>query len=305
MNKDYVIVNIKTNGEFDRDDNTQITLIEAIKLNNDLKVLDKIEISNKINEKDIIIEFINFCTNSNLITYNSNYTLSFILKALYKNKITNNIRFKYIDLKDIIEEAQDIPNTLNYLKEYLENNNINTLEELFLSMPFHGRVFRGLNYPKYLCDIKIDNSKFYGYIVDPTSDKYISYYSFLRELNGEYFSIEDITKLKSLGAKIILNISYLSEESLLFTDCYSIQAVKENIVTKDSYRLIDKINHFINNKEKYNNVKLVLWGSIDVLKDTYMILDKNVLEEVISSINIIKGPWDKWTDTDINILENK
>ena len=109
MNKDYVIVNIKTNGEFDREDNTQITLIEVVKLNNDLKVLDKIEISNKTNEKDIIIEFIHFCTNSNLITYNSKYTLSFILKALYKNKITDNIRFKYIDLKDVIEEPQDEP----------------------------------------------------------------------------------------------------------------------------------------------------------------------------------------------------
>lgn len=305
MNKDYVIVNIKTNGEFDRDNNTQIIFIEAVKLNNNLKLIDNLEISNKINEKDIIIEFINFCTNSNLITYNSKHTLSFILKALYKNKITDNIRFKYIDLKDIIEEPQETLNTLKYIKEYLKTNNMNTLEELFLSMPFHGRVFRGLNYPKYLCDIKINNNKYYGYIIDPTSDKYISYYSFLRELNSEYFSIEDIIKLKSLGAKIILNISYLCEESLLFTDCYSIQAVKENIVTKDAYRLIDKITHFINNKEKYNNVKLVLWGRIDVLKDTYKIIDKKILKELISSINIIKEPWEKWTNTDLNLLEGK
>ena len=305
MNKDYVIVNIKTNGEFDRDNDKHILFIEAIKLKNDLNVVDKLEISNKTNEKDKIIEFINFCTYSNLITYNSKHTLSFILKALYKNKITDNIRFKYIDLKDVIEESQDILNTLNYLKEYLKNNNINTLEELFLSMPFHGRVFRGLNYPKYLCDIKINNNKYYGYIIDPTSDKYISYYSFLRELNGEYFSIEDITRLRTMGAKIILNISYLCDESLTFTDCYSIQAVKENIVTKDSYRLIDKINYFVNNKEKYNNIKLVLWGRIDILKNTYKIIDKKILKELISSINIIKEPWEKWTDTDINILENK
>lgn len=304
MNKDYVIVNIKTNGQFDRDDDKHIIFIEAIKLNNDLNVIDKIEISNGINENDIIVEFTNFCTNANLITYNSKYTLSFILKALYKNKITDNIRFKYIDLKDILEE-KDIVNTLKSLKEYLKNNNINNLEELFLSMPFHGRVFRGLNYSKYLCDIKINNNKYYGYIVDPTLDKYISYYSFLRELNGEYFSIEDIIKLKSLGAKIILNISYLCDESLLFTDCYSIQAVKENIVTKDSYRLIDKINHFINNKEKYNNLKLVLWGSLDVLKNTYKIIDKEILKELISSINIIKEPWEKWSDTDINFLDGK
>ena len=124
------------------------------------------------------------------------------------NKSVNNeihrfrgfIRFKYIDLKDVIEEPQDTLNTLNYLEEYLENNNMNTLEELFLSMPFHGRVFRGLNYPKYLCDIKINNNIYYGYIIDPTSDKYISYYSFLRELNGVYFSFEDLTRLRTMGA---------------------------------------------------------------------------------------------------------
>ena len=304
MNKDYVIVNIKTNGKFNRDDDKYITYIEAVKLSNNLKVIDKIEITNK-KEKDPIEEFINFCTNSKLITYNSKYLLSFILKALYKNKITNNITFKYIDLINIIKEETNITNTINSLKEYLRENNINNLEELFLTMPFHGKTFRGLNYSKYLCDIKINNNKYYGYIIDPTSDKYISYYSFLRELNSEYFSIEDINKLKSLGAKIILNISYLCEESLSITDCYSIQAVKDNIVTNASYRLIEKINYFVNNKEKYNNIKLVLWGSINVLEETYKIIDREILKELISSINIIKSPWEKWTAYDINILESK
>ena len=330
MNKNYVIINIKTNGEFNIKNNSQITAIEAIKVDVNLNKIDEFNshiklsennVNNKIKtEQEVILEFVDFIKDSKIITYKQEYTLSFLLKSLYKNQITKSITFKYHDIFDLFKSIEninldtiknnyhikdkDIPNTIiNIVKKYLQENNLDNLNDLFLTLPFHGKTFRGLNYPKYLCDIHTNNKKYYGYIVDYSIDKYISYYSYLKELNKEYFTLEEINMIRSKQAKIIMNLSYLNELSLLFTDYYSVQAVNiDNLVTANCKGLINGINTFLDYQSQGKNIKLVLWGTTQNLKKQYNILGNDNLNKLISFINIIKEPWDYWYEEDLTIL---
>lgn len=330
MNKNYVIINIKTNGEFNIENNNQITAVEAIKLDVNLNKIDEFNsriklsennVNNKIkNKQEVILEFIDFIKDSKIITYNQEYTLSFLLKSLYKNQITKSITFKYLDIFDLFKSIENInldtiknnyhikdkniPNTIiNIIKKYLQENNLDNLNDLFLTQPFHGKTFRGLNYPKYLCNLHTNNKKYYGYIVDYSIDKYISYYVALKELNKESFVLEEINMLKEKQAKIIMNLSYLNDESLLFTDYYSVQAVNvDNKVTANCKGLINGIKTFLDYKNQDKDIKLILWGTIENLKEQYFILGNDTLNKLISSIDIIKEPWDFWNEDDLTIL---
>lgn len=338
MKENYVIINIETNGYFRPDDDKQIIFIEALKLDEKLNKIsnfktyikpkenpkeDVIKLTGITNEmlesgkteKEALMDFINFCNDSNVITHNAKFELSFILKALYKNEIKDTFKLKYIDIKKILKEKEkkigklkwtnikkyfklnkenDIENILDIIDIYLKEKGINNLKELFLIQPFCGQVFRGLNYPKYLCDILIDDRKYFGYIVDLNLDKHVSYYSFLKELNCEYFSIDEITKLKSEGALVIMNVYELNDESITFTDYYSVLAHDDRKVTEDCYDLINGISKYIEYKKNNKKLKLVLWGNIEMLRETYKVINKEVLEEFISYIDIIKEPWDFW-----------
>ena len=346
MKKNYVIINIETNGYFNRDDNKQIIFIEALKVDEKLnrisnfkmyiKPKEKLEedvikitgITNEMlesgkNEKEVLIDFIKFCEDSNIITHNAKFELSFILKALYKNEIKNNFKFKYIDIKKILIEKEneigklkwtnikkyfnlnkenDIDNILDILGIYFKEKNIDNIKDLFFIQPFHGQVFRGLNYPKYLCDILIDDTKYFGYIIDLNVDKYISYYAFLKEINNEYFNLDEIFNLKSKGALVIMNVYQLNDESLIFTDYYSILAHDDSKVTKDCYDLINGITKYIEYKRRNEKVKLVLWGNIEQLRKSYQVINKNVLEELITYVDIIKEPWSFWKKEELSML---
>lgn len=294
MNKEYIILEIKKT--------KQNILIEAIKVYNNLNKVNKFKKNIKENDIEQIKKFIDFCKNSKIITNNSKEGLSILLELLYKNNITCDIRFKYIDVNDLKININN-NELLEFVNKYLINNNITNLNDLFLSRQFKGKIFRGLNYPKYLCDVIVNDNKYYGYIIDNSSDKYVSYYSGLKELKGEYFSLEEINKLKEHNAKIIMNISYLCKESLTFTDYYSVQAVEDNKVTSDCKKLINGINNFVNNEEYKNNIKLILWGDIDTFYKDYKILDKEILDKLKEKFKIIKKPWDYFTNDEINILD--
>lgn len=294
MNKEYIILEIKKT--------KQNILIEAIKVDNTLNKVNKFKKNIKENDIEQIKKFIDFCKKSKIITNNSKEGLSILLELLYKNNITCDIRFKYIDVNDLKININN-NELLKFVNKYLINNNITNLNDLFLSRQFKGKIFRGLNYPKYLCDVIVNDNKYYGYIIDNSSDKYVSYYSVLKELKGEYFSLEEINKLKEHNAKIIMNISYLCEESLTFTDYYSVQTVEDNKVTSDCKKLINGINNFVNNEEYKNNIKLILWGDIDTFYKDYEILDKEILDKLKEKFKIIKKPWDYFTNDEINILD--
>lgn len=346
MKENYVIINIETNGYFKRDDDKQLIFIEALKVDVNLNkianfkiyikpkerlkddVVRLTEITNAMlengkNEKEALTDFINFCKDSNVITHNAKFELSFLLKALYKNGIKEKFKFKYIDIKKLFKEKEteigklkwtnikkyfnlekenDIDNILDIIKIYFKEKSIDNLKDLFFIQPFHGQVFRGLNYPKYLCDILIDNNRYFGYIVDFSLDKYISYYSFLKELNNEYFTLDEILKLKSEGALVIMNVYQLNNESLMFTDYYSVLAHDDVEVTKDCANLINGINKYIDYKKNNEKIKLILWGSIEQLRKNYKSLDDHILEEFIKCIDIVKEPWSFFKKEDVNMV---
>lgn len=277
MNKDYLIIQINN------------STIESIKLNKDLKIISKLKTTN-------INKFIEYSKNTNIIIYDKKIELISLLKLLYKNKIYN-YKFKYIELKDKINKQNSILNIYNELNKYLLNKNINDLDELLYKEINHGRLFRGLNYSKYLCDIKINNNKYYGYIIDLSKDKYVSYYALLKELNEEYFTADEINNLKNKSGIIILNICYIREETLSLTNFYSIQetTINNNI----NERIINGIKLYLKYKENNKELKLILWGKLNYLKENYKTLNKNILNKFINNINLIKEPWDYFIEGEL------
>ena len=277
MNKDYLIIQINN------------STIESIKLNKDLKIISKLKTTN-------INKFIEYSKNTNIIIYDKKIELISLLKLLYKNKIYN-YKFKYIELKDKINKQNSILNIYNELNKYLLNKNINDLDELLYKEINHGRLFRGLNYSKYLCDIKINNNKYYGYIIDLSKDKYVSYYALLKELNEEYFTADEINNLKNKSGIIILNICYIREETLSLTNFYSIQ--ETTITNNISERIINGIKLYLRYKENNKELKLILWGKLNYLKENYKTLNKTILNKFINNINLIKEPWDYFIEGEL------
>ena len=277
MNKDYLIIQINN------------STIESIKLNKDLKIINKLKTTN-------INKFIEYSKNTNIIIYDKKIELISLLKLLYKNKIYN-YKFKYIELKDKINKQNSILNIYNELNKYLLNKNINDLDELLYKEINHGRLFRGLNYSKYLCDIKINNNKYYGYIIDLSKDKYVSYYALLKELNEEYFTADEINNLKNKSGIIILNICYIREDTLSLTNFYSIQ--ETTITNNISERIINGIKLYLRYKENNKELKLILWGKLNYLKENYKTLNKNILNKFINNINLIKEPWDYFIEGEL------
>ena len=277
MNKDYLIIQINN------------STIESIKLNKDLKIINKLKTTN-------INKFIEYSKNTNIIIYDKKIELISLLKLLYKNKIYN-YKFKYIELKDKINKQNNIINIYNELNKYLLNKNINDLDELLYKEINHGRLFRGLNYSKYLCDIKINNNKYYGYIIDLSKDKYVSYYALLKELNEEYFTADEINNLKNKSGIIILNICYIREDTLSLTNFYSIQ--ETTITNNISERIINGIKLYLRYKENNKDLKLILWGKLNYLKENYKTLNKNILNKFINNINLIKEPWDYFIEGEL------
>lgn len=277
MNKDYLIIQINN------------STIESIKLNKDLKIISKLKTTN-------INKFIEYSKNTNIIIYDKKIELISLLKLIYKNKIYN-YKFKYIELKDKINKQNSILNIYNELNKYLLNKNINDLDELLYKEINHGRLFRGLNYSKYLCDIKINNNKYYGYIIDLSKDKYVSYYALLKELNEEYFTADEINNLKNKSGIIILNICYIREDTLSLTNFYSIQ--ETTITNNISERIINGIKLYLRYKENNKELKLILWGKLNYLKENYKTLNKNILNKFINNINLIKEPWDYFIEGEL------
>lgn len=346
MKKNYVIVNSETNGFFDKDDNTGLIMIDAIKVDENFNEIERFkeyikpreeltkecekltgiknrDLLNCRSEREVIIDFREFCQDSKVITHNARFFLSFLLKALYKNGIIDDFKFKYLDMKDLyksyknkihnlklesiksyykISAENDLESILIILKNYLQENNIENLNELFFKNPLNGWPFRGLNYPKYLLDFEKENRKYHGYVIDFSKDKYVSYFAHLKELRKEDFTFEELERLKQCGGIFIFNVCYLDDVSINFADIFSVQAFDETKVTKDCHKLINGINNYVLYRKDYKNLKLLLWGTISLLRQKYKVINKDILDELISLINIIKEPWDYWTLDDLKLL---
>ena len=147
MSKNYIILDIKTNGDFEPDNKSKITSIYALKIDNNMNNLDYVQFDIKSNEKENIKYFIKFCSNSNIIISNAKNTLSFILKMLYQNKIYDDFRFKYIDIinifkDDINKTFGDVYNIKKILRNYLTKNNRKNLVKLREERPYDRNYYR-------------------------------------------------------------------------------------------------------------------------------------------------------------------
>lgn len=330
MKKNYIIINLETNGYFNAEDTKQIIFLEAIKIDENFKVITKFQnyikptkvltlkeeektgITNEMlqkakSENSVIKEFITFCQDCNIITHNAKFELPFLLKALYKNQVTSNFTFWYIDIKYMLKKNKvtklTIDNYIEVIKNYLDDYSLNNLNDLFHDKRIHRLLFRGLNYPKYLCHVLEANKKYYGYIIDFSKDKNIGYHAALKELKGEYFTTPELEKLKRSGAKVIMNFHYLDETSISFIDCFFIQAHDESKISADYFDIIEGVKKFDKCNHNQKQLKVILWGSESYLQLLYQHIKQQGLKEIVSAIVIMKEPWDYWTDEDLKILE--
>ena len=277
MNKEYVLMN------FNMDN---LLCIDMLLVDGRLNNMNKLRI--EVDNKDKLYELIRFCNEKNVILNNSCKWLVLILRLLYENRVYDNFKFRYFDLG-------------------LDDENIKIIDKVndigIENISFDRMIFRGLGYPKYLCDIKILDEKYYGYIVDMCDDKYVSYYACVKELKGEYFNLDEIKMLRKRGAKVIMNVMYFSEKSLLFVDYYFVLACKNTSkVTKGCNKLISGIENYVNYYEDRVKGKILLWGNLDMLRMQYDIINKDILGKFMKMIVLVKEPWDYFNIDDLNRL---
>lgn len=330
MKKNYIIINLETNGYFNAEDTKQIIFLEALKIDENFKVIAKYQkyikptkeltaqeiaktgitnemLKNAKSENSVIKEFIAFCQDCNIITHNAKFELPFLLKALYKNQITNNFTFWYIDIKDMLKKYKvtklTIDTYIEVIKNYLHDYSFDNLNDLFHDKRIHRLLFRGLNYPKYLCHVLVNDKKYYGYIIDFSKDKNVSYQATLKELKGEYFSTPELEKLKTAGAKVIMNFHYLNETSVSFIDYFFVQVHDESKISIDYFDIIEGVKKFHKYNHDHKQLKVILWGNKRNLQLLYKYIRQQGLNEIVSAIVIMKEPWDYWTDEELKILE--
>ena len=206
-------------------------------------------------KKGSIDNLINFIDRTMVIGYDLSKLLGQLLTDMYKLRKYNCV-FRYYDLK-------------NY-------NEINTY-----------RVFRGLNYKLYL----LDNGY---YVYDKGSERLASYYIHKKELEGNWHYTEDeYLYLKSNGANFITNIFNISEDTIKYTNEYTIYS--DNKLKNYKY-MIDKMNRALKfiKEHSYLNIKLVCIGNLEELKDNYKILGKDNLEIILNLIIKEKELWSNW-----------
>lgn len=206
-------------------------------------------------KKESIDNLINFINRTMVIGYDLSKLLGQLLTDMYELKKYNCV-FRYYDLKNHIE--------------------INAY-----------RVFRGLNYKLYL----LDNGY---YVYDKGNKRLVNYYIHKKELEGNWHYTEDeYLYLKSNGANFITNIFNISEDTIKYTNEYTIYS--DNKLKNYKY-MIDKMNRALRfiREHSYLNIKLVCIGNLEELKENYKVLGKDNLEIILNLISKEKELWSNW-----------
>ena len=227
--------------------------IECIKIDSESSKINILKYNYK---KENITDLITFIDRSVVIGYDLSELLIRLLTDMYGLKIYNCI-FHYYDLKN-----------------YDKGNSLY-------------RIFRGLNYKLYL----LDNGY---YVYDKGNNKLVSYYIHKKELNSDWNYTEDeYLFLKNNGANFITNIFHISEETIKYTNEYTIYSDNK---LKDYKYMIDKMRKalkFLKNNPNLS-IKLVCIGEIDELKENYKVLGKDNLEMILNLIVKEKELWSNW-----------
>lgn len=227
--------------------------IECIKVDSESSKIDVLKYEYK---KENITNLISLIDRTIVIGYDISKLLIQLLMDMYELKIYNCV-FRYYDTKD-----------------YNENNK-------------NYRIFRGLNYKLYL----LDNGY---YVYDKGNERLASYYIHKKELEKNWNYTEDeYLFLKNNGANFITNIFHISEDTIKYTNEYTIYSDNK---LKDYKYMIDKMERaleFLNGHPDLN-IKLICIGRLDELKENYKILGKDKLETILKLIIKEKELWSNW-----------
>lgn len=227
--------------------------IECIKINSEFSKIDVLKYSYK---KETINNLINFINRTIVIGYDLSKLLIQLLTDMYELKLYNCV-FRYYDMKDY-----DDQNTTY-------------------------RIFRGLNYKLYLLD------KGY-YVYDKTHHKTASYYIHKKELAKDWnYTKEEHLYLKNKGANFITNIFHISEDTIKFTNEYTIYSDNK---LKDYKYMVDKMKKALEFIKEHPNIKikLVCIGKLEELKENYKVLGEDKLETILKLIVKEKELWSNW-----------
>jgi len=227
--------------------------IECIKVDSESSKIDVLKYEYK---KETITNLIDFIDRTIVIGYDLSRILTQLLTDMYELKIYNCV-FRYYDMK-----------------YYNENNKTY-------------RVFRGLNYKLYLLD------KGY-YVYDKTTNKTASYYIHKKELLKDWnYTDDEYLFLKNNGANFITNIFHISDDTIKYTNEYTIYSDSK---LKEYKYMVDKIEQALEylNQHPDLNIKLVCIGTVKELKQNYKNLGKEKLEMILKLIVKEKELWTEW-----------
>ena len=228
------------------------------------KYIERIKVDNECKistlkyeyKKETINELISFIDRTTVIGYDLSSVLVELLTDMYELKNYDCV-FHYYDMK------------------YYNKNNTNY------------RVFRGLNYKLYL----LDNGY---YVYDKGDEKLASYYIHKKELEKNCNYTEDeYLYLKNNGGNFITNIFHISEDTIKFTNEYTIYSDNK---LKDNKYMIDKMKKALDFIKEHSdiNIKLVCIGNLEELKENYKVLGKDNLEIILKLIIKEKELWSNW-----------
>lgn len=227
--------------------------IECIKVDSESSKINVLKYEYK---KETINNFISFIDKTVIIGFDLSRVLVELLTDMYELKIYNCV-FRYYDLK-----------------YYNENNT-------------HYRIFRGLNYKLYL----LDNGY---YVYDKGDRKTASYYIHKKELARNFnFTENEYLFLKNNGANFITNISHISEDTIKYTNEYTIYSDSKLKDYKYMINCMENALEFLKNHTDLN-IKLVCIGNLEELKENYKILGEEKLEIILSLIVKEKELWSNW-----------
>lgn len=327
--KNYVIINMETNGFNTLDGDEQIIKIDARKIDKDFNEVDSfskyvkpreklptvveqlIEITNEVleqygkDEKPVVEEFLKFMEDSILISSNAKFEMSFLLKAIYKNKIVDNEIYYFDLLQEFTSlglKKRSIPRVKEYYKIYTDDyltSMVEILKKILVEykcsdleeyvtkkkknrIRFPGLVSRNVrSWVRFSKGNTKDNRRLIEFI-DESKDGKVGFLINYNGINKKIMNLDELIEFKKMGSKTIDDIFYLDPSIMSYMDYYKIDS--DIKIEKDDTWLIERLEKVTTDYLKNKKVKVICYGTIDELKKNYNIIDKKVLDKIISCV---------------------
>lgn len=257
-----------------------------------------------IDEKEALEEFLKFINDSILIMHNGKFEMTSIIKGIYNNNVKDHEIYYFDLLRDLktlgvkkkslkslreryqIKEEDDLLATMAITKQILEEYKYSDLEEYNTKnknrIRFPGLISKNVRaWVRFTQGDTNDNRRLIEFI-DESKDGKLSYIINYRSINMEMTTFVELIKYREMGAKVIDSIFYFDPSISSYIDYYKINS---NIkIEKEDTFLIERLEKAATDYLKDKKVKVICYGSIDTLKENYGIIDKKVLDKIISFI---------------------